>query len=316
MVDERTPNVTLGLVLPPIDEPSRIYAAARMAEDHNFHSVWATDSTLPGFPWLDGLSVIGGVVAVTSRVQVGTSIFVAARRNPVLLAHSLASLDYLSGGRFIFGVGVAERDLRPQEFAIAGVPLERRGRITDEFLDLIPRLWSESAVTHQGQFFQCEGITVEPKPVRPGGIPIWVGGRVDESLRRAARLGSAWMPTLIAPGEYGADWARLQEYAAADGRDPGEIQGAVYLFASIGPTHEAARNVLAPNIEAIFGAPFEAFEAFCLVGTPDDWLEQIGRFVENGVRHVNMLLYTNDLLGDVQQIGDLVATRLGGVVAV
>ncbi len=192
-----TGGVTLGLVLPPIDDPSRIYAAARMAEDHGFHSVWATDATLPGYPWLDGLSVIGGVIAVTERVEVGTSIFVAARRNPVLLAHSLASLDYLSGGRFIFGVGVAERDLRPQEFAIAGVPMERRGRVTDEYLELIPRLWKESSVTHTGEYFQCEGISVLPKPVRPGGIPIWVGGRVNEALLRAAKVGSAWMPTLI-----------------------------------------------------------------------------------------------------------------------
>jgi probable F420-dependent oxidoreductase len=316
MLADRTGGVTLGLVLPPIDEPSRIYAAARMAEDHNFHSVWATDSTLPGYPWLDGLSVIGGVVAVTSRVQVGTSIFVAARRNPVLLAHAFASLDYLSGGRFIFGVGVAERDLRPQEFAIAGVPIERRGRVTDEYLDLIPRLWSESSVTHHGEFFSCDQITVEPKPVRPGGIPIWVGGRVDESLRRAARLGAAWMPTLITPAEYAPGWAQLNEYAEAAGRQPGSIHGAVYCFASIGPSYEAARAVLAPNIEAIFHAPFDAFEGFCLVGTPDHWLEQIGRYVDSGVRHVNMLLYTNDLLADVQQIGDEVAPRLADPIAV
>ncbi len=303
-------DVTLGLVLPPIDEPSRIYAAARVAEDHGFHSVWATDATLPGYPWLDGLSVIGGVIAVTKRVEVGTSIFVAARRNPVLLAHSLTSLDFLSGGRFIFGVGVAERDLRPQEFAIVGVPMERRGRVTDEYLELIPRFWKESSVTHQGEFFQCEQITVEPKPVRPGGIPIWVGGRVDESLRRAAKLGSAWMPTLITPDDYGEGWHRLTDYASAAGRDPGSIRGAVYLFASIGPSYEAARGTLAPSIEAIFHAPFDAFESFCLVGTPAQWLEQIGRFTENGARHVNVLLYTNDLLSDVQQIGDEVVRHL------
>ncbi len=254
--------------------------------------------------------MIGGVIAVTDRVEVGTSIFVAARRNPVLLAHSLASLDYLSNGRFIFGVGVAERDLRPQEFAIAGVPLERRGRVTDEYLELIPRLWTESSVTHTGEYFQCEGISIQPKPVRPGGIPIWVGGRVDESLRRAAKVGSAWMPTLITPNDYGAAWPRLMEYASEAGRDPASIRGALYLFATIGPSYEAARAVLAPNIEAIFSAPFDVFEPFCLVGTANDWSEQIGRFVENGVRHVNVLLYTNDLLSDVQQIGDEVIPQL------
>ena len=310
MVSSAGAGVSLGLVLPPFDQPSRLYAAAQMAENHNFHSVWATDATLPGYPWLDGLSVIGGVVAVTKTVQVGTSIFVAARRNPVLLAHALASLDYLSGGRFIFGVGVAERELRPQEFAIAQVPMERRGRITDEYLGLLPRLWTESSVTHGGDFFQCESVTIEPKPVREGGIPMWVGGRAEESIRRAARVGAAWMPALITPGDFQAGWANLQEYSAREGRTPGSIRGAVYLFASIGSSYEAARSTLAPAIEAIFHAPFEAFEGLCLVGTPDDWLEQIARFAHAGVRHVNFLLYTNDLLGDVQQIGDEVAPRL------
>src|SRR5215207_10153019 len=130
MNPEYMDGVTLGLVLPGFDEPGRIYDAACMAEAHHFHSVWAPDATLPGYPWLDSLAVLGGVVAVTNRVQVGTSIFVLARRNPVLLAHSLATLDYLSGGRFILGVGVGERALWENEFAIAGVPIEQRGRIT------------------------------------------------------------------------------------------------------------------------------------------------------------------------------------------
>jgi alkanesulfonate monooxygenase SsuD/methylene tetrahydromethanopterin reductase-like flavin-dependent oxidoreductase (luciferase family) len=123
-------GVTVGLVLPPFDEPTRLYDAARLAEDHHFHSVWSPDATLTGYPWLDSMTVLGGVVAVTRRVQVGTSILVLARRNPVMLAHRVASLDYLSGGRFILGVGVAERLLRPNEFEVAGVPLERRGRNT------------------------------------------------------------------------------------------------------------------------------------------------------------------------------------------
>ncbi len=313
MNPERTDGVTLGLVLPPFDEPARIYEAARMAEAGNFHSVWAPDATLTGYPWLDSLAVLGGVVAVTSRVQVGTSIFVIARRNPVLLAHSFATLDYLSSGRFILGVGVAERDLRPNEWTIAGVPLEQRGRITDEYLRLLQRLFTEPAVTHEGKFFVCESVTIEPKPVRPGGIPFWVGGKVDASLRRAAALGAAWMPTLITPTDFRKGWDKLGEYMVAAGRDPSSLTGAVYMFASIGPSYEAAAGVLAPAIEAIFHAPFEHFAPLCLVGTADDWLEQIGRFAEAGLRHVNILLYTQDLLGDVHQIGNEVVPRLLGL---
>ena len=196
--------------MPNYDDPARIYAAARMAEEHQFHSVWASDATMPGYPWLDSLSVIGGVVALTNRVQVGTSIFVVARRNPVLLAHSFATLDYLSGGRFIIGIGVAERDLRPREFAAAGVPMEQRGRITDEYLALLRRLLTKSSpITHNGPYFQGQDLTIEPKPVRPGGHPLldWrsrgcvaaSGGRVR--VRLAARADRARrLPARLAAG--------------------------------------------------------------------------------------------------------------------
>jgi probable F420-dependent oxidoreductase len=313
MNPERMDGVTLGLVLPPFDEPAHIYAAARMADTHHFHSVWAPDATLPGYPWLDSLAVLGGVVAVTNRVQVGTSIFVLARRNPVLLAHSLATLDYLSGGRFILGVGVGERALRPNEYAVAGVPIERRGRITNEYLGLLQRLFTESAVTHDGTEFKATAVTIEPKPVRPEGIPFWIGGRTDASLRRAAALGAGWIPTLITPDDFRQGWAQLSEYVVAGGRDPAGMTGAIHVFASIGASYEAAASLLAPSIEAIFHAPFVQFAPLCLVGTADDWVDQIGRYAEAGVRHVNVLLYTHDLVGDVQQIGDEVVPRLHGL---
>ena len=310
MEHQRQSEVTLGLVLPPYDEPARLWDAARIAEQRGFHSVWATDSTLPGFPWLDGLSVLGGLAAVTHTVQLGTSIFVPARRNPVLLAHTLTTLDHLSGGRLNFGVGVGEEGLRPQEYAIAGVSMAQRGAITDEYLDLFHRLWTEPAVTHEGRFFQCHEITVEPKPVRQGKIPIWIGGKAEGSLRRAAAVGDAWLPALLTVEDYRLLRTRLEEYLDAASRDQASITSGLYTFAAIGRTREDARAVLAPAIEAIFHAPFEHFESLCLFGTPNDWLEQIGRFAEAGVRHVNVLLYTRDLLGDVHMIGQEVVPRL------
>ena len=259
---------------------------------------------------MDGLPVLGGLTAVTRTVQLGTSIFVPARRNPVLLAHTLTTLDYLSGGRLIFGVGVGEEALRPQEYAIAGVSMAQRGAVTDEYLGLLRRLWTEPAVTHEGEFFQCREITVEPRPVRDGKIPTWIGGKADASLRRAATSGAGWLPTLLSAEDYRRLWTQLGEYLRAAGRDAASITGGIYTFAAIGRTREAARGVLAPGVEAIFRAPFAHFEPLCFLGTADDWLEQIGRFAEAGVRHVNVLLYTRDLIADVQQIGEEVVPRL------
>jgi len=316
MAHHQPGDITLGLVLPPYDAPARLWEAARAAERQGFHSVWVTDSTLPGFPWLEGLSVLGGLAAVTSTVQLGTSIYVPARRNPVLLAHTLTTLDHLSDGRLIFGVGVGEEGLRPQEYAIAGVAMEQRGAVTDEYLGLLRRLWTESGITHTGRFFQCREITIEPKPARQGTVPTWIGGKADGSLRRAAAFGDGWLPTLLTAADYRAGWARLGEYLHAAGRAPGSIAGGLYTFAAIGDSREAARRILAPGIEAIFRAPFAHFEPLCFVGTADDWLEQIDRFTAAGARHVNVLLYTADLLADVARIGQEVVPRLrGGVTA-
>jgi alkanesulfonate monooxygenase SsuD/methylene tetrahydromethanopterin reductase-like flavin-dependent oxidoreductase (luciferase family) len=113
-----------------------------------------------------------------------------------------------------------------------------------------------------------------------------------------------------APDNFRQGWAELGEHAVAAGRDPASITGAIHVFASIGPSYEAAVDVLAPSIEAIFHAPFAHFAPLCLVGTADDWVNQIGHFAEAGVRHVNVLLYTQDLIGDVQQIGEQVVPRL------
>jgi len=210
----------------------------------------------------------------------------------------------------IFGVGVGEEHLRPQEYAIAGVSMTQRGAITDEYLGLLQRLWTEPSVTHEGRFFQCREITIEPKPGRQGKVPTWIGGKADGSLRRVANFGDGWLPTLLTVEDYRRRWTQLGECLQVAGRDAASITGGLYTFAAIGRTHEAARQVLAPGMEAIFNAPFAHLEPFCLVGTPDDWLEQVGRFVEAGVRHVNVLLYTQDLIGDVQQIGQEVLPRL------
>ena len=129
-------------------------------------------------------------------------------------------------------------------------------------------------------------------------------------LLRAAAYADAWMTGLVTPSEYRSLWSVLDEHVRNEGRDISSITGAVYLFASIGASYEEARSTLAPAIEAIFHAPFENFEPICLVGTADQWTEQIGRFVEVGVTHVNVLLYTNDLIGDVQRIGEEVLLRL------
>jgi alkanesulfonate monooxygenase SsuD/methylene tetrahydromethanopterin reductase-like flavin-dependent oxidoreductase (luciferase family) len=114
----------------------------------------------------------------------------------------------------------------------------------------------------------------------------------------------------LSPEDYDRLWTQLGAYLQAAGREAASLTGGVYTFAAIGASREEAQALLAPSIEAIFHAPFETFAPLCLFGTADDWLEQIGRFTDAGARHVNVLLSTQDLLGDVQRLGEEVVARL------
>jgi len=148
-------------------------------------------------------------------------------RNPVFTAKALATLDVLSHGRITLGVGVG---WMAEEFTALGLETyARRGAYSDECLRIFRTLWTEANPTFQGEFHQFAGIKCEPKPVQPGGIPIWVGGHTPQAIRRAARFGDGWQPIVqrppadLPPEELREKIAALRELAEASGRDPQTI---------------------------------------------------------------------------------------------
>jgi len=166
------PGLQLGLVLPPCLTGDELRAVARDADDSTLHSLWVTDRTVAGTPWLDALTVLGALAGVTRRVQIGTSVLVLPRRNPVHVAHALATADHLTGGRLIAGIGVGNAAVSGPEFAIAGTDMTQRGRLTDEYLALVRRLWTED-----------DGDTsLAPKPGRH--VPVWIGGSTSAAAGR------------------------------------------------------------------------------------------------------------------------------------
>jgi probable F420-dependent oxidoreductase len=163
----------------------------------------------PTEPLLDPLVHLSFVAAVTTRLELGTGILILPQRNPVVLAKQVASLDALSGGRFTLGVGAGY--LEPELTAV-GVPLEDRGRRTDEYLDAMAALWSE-APSFQGKYASFSGVDAFPKPT---GVRIVVGGHSDGALRRAVTRGHGWLG-IGSPEELKANLARLAKIA--DGVD-------------------------------------------------------------------------------------------------
>jgi probable F420-dependent oxidoreductase len=178
--------------------------------------------------YLEPIITLAYVAHVTRRMRLGTSVLLIPNRNPMLTAKMLASLDVLSNGRAILGAGVGW--LREEFEALAAPPFEHRGAVTDEYLDLMRSAWTTDPVTYEGKHYTVRDVHVLPKPVQPGGIPLWIGGHSDAALRRTVRIGEAWHPiglrppVELKPPEYAAHVARLHALARAAGRDPASIK--------------------------------------------------------------------------------------------
>jgi probable F420-dependent oxidoreductase len=172
---------------------------------------------------LEPLVTLGAISAATHRIRLGTGILVLPQRQPALVAKQVATLDVLSKGRVRLGVGVG---WQRSEYESLGVPFAERGRRIDEAITLMRRYWTEPSVTFHGQFYRAEAMGMDPKPVQPGGPPIWLGGDSEAALHRVGRLGDGWMAmadsdeaVVTAPEKL----ATIRAAAEAAGRDPARI---------------------------------------------------------------------------------------------
>jgi probable F420-dependent oxidoreductase len=239
----------IGLQLPVFAaEGSAIRDFAMAAEDLGYDSVWTGDHfVIPadiasGYPYawrfsptvprlfpipdfLEAIALSSFAAGATTRVEIGIGILVLPLRNPVALAKELATLDLLSGGRVIAGIGAG---WLLEEFDALGVPHDHRGARTDEAIDILQALWcAEQPVSFSGLFHSFAPVYCTPLPPRPGGVPIWVGGHTEAALRRCARAGSGWHAIELPPQEFAARSARLDEYLVAAGRSPTEVERSV-----------------------------------------------------------------------------------------
>ena len=160
------------------------------AEELGFESLWTQEDITGDDPSLEPLTQLSYVAALTERVRLGVSVMVAPLRNPVQLAKALGSLDQMSHGRLTVGVGIGGRQNMYPAF---GLTTDRRARRFVELLDVMKALWTEPQATYEGQFWQLDGVPMEPKPVQKPHPPLWFGGRHPDALRRAVRHGDGWM---------------------------------------------------------------------------------------------------------------------------
>lgn len=222
-----------------IEDVQALVGLAERAEAIGLDSVWVHDHVfnvghvrerIGGRPYYEPLTLLAYVAARTTRVRLGTSVLVLPYHHPVRLAKTAATLDVLSGGRLVLGVGVGAI---AQEMQAMGVPFKERGPFSDEAIGVMRALWTEEEPRFEGRYTRFAGMPFSPRPLQTPAIPIVIGGVSRAAIRRAARLGDGWQPLGLSPAALGEGMARLRQEARALGRDAARIPVSIAL--TLGP---------------------------------------------------------------------------------
>jgi probable F420-dependent oxidoreductase len=279
-------TIPFGMVLPhrspdPVDMLV-VRQVAQRAEALGFRDLWVTENTLDHVFCFDPVVVLTYAAAVTTAIRLGVAVVVLPVHSPLHVAHQVATLDYVSHGRAILGVGLG-RDLHYTEFQ---VPRERRVRRLLEGVELIKALWTEPRVSYQGGIFQLEGGTMAPKPVQKPHPPIWLGGTHPDALRRAAAIADGWMGS---GGSSTASFSRSVPVVRAAlekvGRDPATFPISKRVFLSVHERPDVARAEVHRWFSVVYRNP-DGTDASGVHGTPEQVREQLEALVAMGANHL------------------------------
>lgn len=269
-------------------EAMPIVDLAEQVEKSGLDSVWVGDS-LTAKPRHDPIAMLAAIAGRTQRIQMGTAVLLPLLRNPVLLAQQLATLDQISEGRSIIGIGVGN-DLPSNraEFEAAGVPFEKRiGRLIEMF-KLCKALWQDERVSWDGRW-TLQDQELRPLPHTPGGPPIWAAGSVPASLKRCARYFDGYFPS--GPSDaavFGERFNTVCAHAKEEGRPDDAITGAAYLTLAIDEQQAAADTAMNTYLETYYNQPAEKIRRYqgCYTGSKADAIEWLQGFVDVGATHL------------------------------
>jgi probable F420-dependent oxidoreductase len=227
----------------PTVNPQLVRVIATTAERLGFSTIWAPEHVVlleeyaskypyssgkfpapPDTPIADPFTTLAYAAACTSTIRLGTGICLVPEHNPLVLAKTVATVDRLSGGRFIFGVGVG---WLAEEFQALGISFDRRAQRTREYIEVMRKLWTQRSSSHQGEFVNFTSIMSYPKPVSEKGVPIWFGGESGPALRRVAEYGDGWLGFNLLPDQAAEKVKRIEELLRVNGRRRSDVHLAV-----------------------------------------------------------------------------------------
>ncbi len=257
----------------------------RAVEEYGYHSFWTGEHIVYHRPIFEAVTTLTRAAALTSRIKVGPATLLLPLRHPTMVAKQFSCLDVQSEGRVLLTVGVGGD--YPREFAGCEVPMNERGRRATEAIEIMKKYWSGERFDYDGEIFHLKDVDMHPVPAQPGGIPIWVSGRQEGPMRRAARIGDGWHPYMYTADRCKISFGQVVEYADGYGRAlPDDYAWACFIYVSLYDDAAQARTrgieELSYRYEQDFG---ELVDKYCAYGPPDRIIDYLSAYVEAGVNY-------------------------------
>jgi probable F420-dependent oxidoreductase len=318
-------KIEFGIRVPnsgPLSGVDNLVRTAKSAEELGFDTVWVHDHVVwssemhrhhissgsmdalgddQTADFFESVTTLAFLAAHTSRVRLGVACLVMPTRNPIYAAKQLATIDHLTGGRLIAGVGLGSRATEgSNEFEVFEVPFKQRAALTDEYIEVMRAIWTQPLASHAGRTINFKDAELFPKPLQSPYPPIWVGGWTDKAAERTGRIGDGWIPGWLSPTEMAAGREVLLRTAEAHGRDGSKITVAVEKLTTIAKTREEAMERALPTVKTsskTYERDVDDMQ-FALdrhiFGSVDDVRKRIQEFIDAGVTHFELkLLYSS-----------------------
>jgi alkanesulfonate monooxygenase SsuD/methylene tetrahydromethanopterin reductase-like flavin-dependent oxidoreductase (luciferase family) len=308
------PGAPCGVLLPNFDPTSSgemppVTDAARLAQELGFQAAWAGDHLACPAPGLDAPATLAAAAAVTDEIALGFSVMLVGLREPAWAAKQLATIDVLAGpGRLRLGVGVGGEF--PEEFAAARVEVKRRGARLDDTLTVLPRLLTGEPVDHVGRAIEVHSPALRPAMAVPP--PVYVGGRGDPALRRAARFGDVWLPMWMSPAKVAERSTQVAEMALEQDRPAPRT--ALLVLCRIDDDAAHARAVAERHLRGQYRMGLDVVQRWTLLDSIDGAVQRLSDYLAVGVSEILLLTLGTDTLDQYERFAEVNA-RLAATVA-
>lgn len=275
-------SVEFGVAIP---SSKGIPEFAQKAEQMGFDYLTSGEHMMFHGPVANSLIALSVAAGATSRIKLMSSVVLIPLYTPMVVAKLASVLDVASNGRYHMGIGIGGEF--PKEFEAVGVPVKQRGSRTNEALEVIKRLWTEKDVTFEGRYTKFSGVTISPSPVQKPHPPIWVAGRKEPAMRRAAIYGDGWLPYMYTPEMLHESLEKIRQFGKEAGRDLSHFRPGLFIFASVYKDRDFAIQQAAKALGGTYAQDFSKIAArYTLSGGVEDCRKRLKEYVDAGARSV------------------------------